>query len=320
LKSSAALQGVVITPDGLPAPGVFVAIVQGRSGAANVTLQRGSLRDYSSQVKTATTDETGRFQIPSPPEDALVVAAADPGFGSAPLAQVRAQGSLVLQPYGRIEGVMRIGGEPASGKELLFQLPGIITASSYMVTTDDQGRFTFDQVPPGKCAIVRRVMTTPKSWTYSHSTDVMVEPGKTTRVTLGNTGAVLRGTVRFETPPTDTQDVTISGRLSQPDLQTLPGLSPEEMNDLVQSPEWRSQVQNQKRYAALVGPDGSLVLDSIPPGNYTLSVTATKSGNPMHPIGTLIAQGQTTVTIPAEANPATPIDVGEIILEPVRKP
>jgi protocatechuate 3,4-dioxygenase beta subunit len=193
LKPSAGLSGVVLAPDGSPAPGVNVA-VSGDPMHSNIQLSDGRLRSYDTHSRIATTDADGKFNIPSVPDDGTVVAAGEPGFGRNPLAEVRNSGTITLQLWGRIEGTFKIGGQPGVGKDFLFNLsiPGIGTDfNGYKSTTDDQGQFTMEKVPPGEGAIVRLIKTAEASWTWSDSTPVTVKPGETTQVTLGGNGATL---------------------------------------------------------------------------------------------------------------------------------
>ena len=63
--------------------------------------------------------------------------------------------------------------------------------------------------------------------------------------------------------------------------------------------------------------DGALSLDSIPPGEYTLSVSANKPGNqPWQQQA--VASASITITVPASASPYAPIAISDIILKPVK--
>jgi hypothetical protein len=316
LKPSAALDGVVLKADGTPAAGVNVSIVKEGVGSS-IQLSGGRLRSYGPS-KLATTDSEGRFHIGSSPDDGQVVAVGDAGFARVPLSQVRSSGIITLSQWGRVEGTLTIQGKPGTGQEVLFTLQnsGIGTDfNGYKATVDEQGHFAIENVPPGEGAIVRLIKTAANSWTYSHNTPITVEPGKTTQITLGDTGAVLQGTVRFETPPADGQSLTISGTLSSPG-PTLPHFNtPEETRAYLQSPEWKQQVTQRRNFAVAVNADGSLQLDSIPAGTYTLNITAMKAGDrpwTQPPVAT----GQTTITVPDNPNPLTPISIGEIVLKP----
>ena len=142
-----------------------------------------------------------------------------------------------------------------------------------------------------------------------------IEPGKTTQVTLGDSGAVLQGTVRFETPPEDVEAYTITGRLSS----EAPKVSEFGSFDLTQSsivsPEWKQQMTRRNYFSAAMNTDGSLQFDSIPPGTYTLEVTARNAhGHPW--TSPYVMQNRQTIVVPDFANPYFPITIGEIVLSP----
>ncbi len=322
LKPSPALRAVVVTPEGTPVPGATVGFASGMAGPSNLTLKNGRLTDYGRQGKIVTSDASGQFTLPSPPESGMVVGAAEIGFSIAPIQQVRESGRLVLQPFGRIEGTFKIGGKPGANQGLMFSLGQIgimVDFDSYKTTTDSEGQFKLESIPPGPGQIVRLVATSPRSWMHSHATDVVVEPGKTTQVALGDSGAVLQAHVSYETPPAESESLNISGRLNT-QMPTPPRFSdPAEAQAYFSSPEWKERTKQSRNFAVTVNADGSLTLDSVPPGTYTLTLTAAKPGTQpweQQPV----AESKTTVTIPENPNPLTPISLGEIILKRRPKP
>lgn len=319
LKPSPALEGIVITLNGQPVTGASVALVEENFGGKSVQFSNGRMRTYGSGSKIAKTDETGHFEISSPPENGTIVASGDEGFASTSIAEVRSSGRLTLQLFGRIEGVLLAPN--AEGQEVLLGSPGggiSFDLAGYKAAVDANGHFAFEKVPPGALSIVRLVKTTARSWEHSHSTPVTVTPGQTSLVTLGGVDATLQGSVRFETEPTET-DLILTGSLhsSMPQIQVPPGLSAEERMALFSSSEWKEQMKNVKHYSVLVGKDGSLVLDSVVPGDYTLTVTANKASEESFREKT-IARGETKVTVPVGSGPTSPINVGEIILKLVK--
>ena len=317
LKPAAGLSGVVLAPDGSPAPGVNVA-VSGDVMHSFIQLVGGQLRSYDSRSKMATTDEEGHFYIPSVPDDGTVVAAGEPGFASAPLADVRSSGIITLQPWGRIEGTLKIGGQPGVGKDLLFTLsiPGIsMDFNGYKVATDDQGQFTMETIPPGDGAIVRLIANPPNSWTYSDSTPVTVKPGVTTQVTLGDNGATLVGRIRFDNPPPNNAALNYQGNVSGQMPQMPVFHSSAEAQAYFKTPEYRALAKLRKNYAIEMNPDGSFTVEDVVPGTYSLNIFArVNSGNPWSQPP--VAQGLTTVTVPDSFSPTTPIDIGEVELVP----
>lgn len=139
-------------------------------------LANGLLRRLNEErwPKGAITDEAGQLQISSLPDTGTVVAAGGLGFAAVPLAEVQASGTVILQSYGRVTGVCKVGGKPVAGRELWLTLPrlGLCTDFySYTAITDAEGLFTIDKVPPGRGTLARTVKISPYTSNHSHMTE-----------------------------------------------------------------------------------------------------------------------------------------------------
>jgi uncharacterized GH25 family protein len=318
LKPSPALRGVVVSLSGQPLPGVSVALINSNSRSGDMILSGTKITSYSRTSKISVTDDQGQFVLPSPPESGgRVVAVGEAGFADVTVDQVRSSATVVLQPFGRIVGSMKIGGQPAANKGLILTFNMLNLGSSwdaYKRTTDDQGNFIFENVLPGDVKIQRLISTGENSWSYSDATDVTVQPGETTQVTLGDNGATLVGHVRYEVPPTNTS-LNVQGSLNTQMPQQQKFNSPQEARAFYQSPEWQAIAKQMKNYAFALNPDGSFEADDVAPGTYSLNITVRLPGNNswMKPP---IAQGSTHVTVPDSFDPASPIDIGEVVLTP----
>ena len=189
---------------------------------------------------------------------------------------------------------------------------------AYKVTTDENGRFTFDWVPPGGINVVRLVSIEPQSRYSSYGADVTVLPGQTAQVALGDSGAILTGRIRFESPPAEGEKLTLRGSLSTV-LPPLPGgMSAEETRAYFQTPERKAISRQAKNFVVNISDDGSLNVDSIPPGTYMLKVSASKPGSrpgESQPVATGTAQ----VVVPQGATPQTQISEDEVVLRPNSK-
>ena len=142
------------------------------------------------------TGPDGRYAFPPQGHRVSVVAVHDAGIalgsGSSPAAST----DLALAPWGRIEGVAKIGNKPAAARGW----PGGASQSLYKdrisgeTQADESGRFVFDRVAPGRTIICRRVDNPDKQgWTFSHPVYLDVKPGETVRVQLGGTGRPVVG-------------------------------------------------------------------------------------------------------------------------------
>jgi RNA polymerase sigma factor (sigma-70 family) len=312
LQRTGPLKFALQTPEGQPVPGATIALVSPEIGGGSVQLGESGLRSFGAQMSTS--DQSGSVEMPAPPEQHIIIAWTPDGFAYSPVAELRVSGLLILQPYGRIEGVVTRGMAYGSGQELTLELlPGSLTFAhqGYKALSDTQGRFVFERVPPGKLSILRLVKTGTNSWSHSHKTEVVVAPGRTTEITLGGMDATVIGQVDVS-PFRGQADVRINAHLSTPTPKPPSNLRPEESMALFASPEWKEKVPHVKHFAAVVEPDGSLVLDTIPPGDYTLNIRATLPGSGF--LGKEIGRTSVPITVPQGAIPSNPIDIGHITL------
>jgi len=230
--------------------------------------------------------------------------------------EVRATGRVVLQDYGQIEGTLKIGGAPASGQSLYFTMSssGIMTDfDNFKVTTDADGGFKFTKLPAGDGEVVRLISTAPNSWMHSHKTNVTVVAGQTTYISLGDSGAVLKGTARLQVPWPEDEKLVMGGFLHNK-LPTLPSFSsPQESKAFFTSPEWQAQMKARQNYAVAVAADGSFSIDSVPSGSYTLDISVSRSSTGP-PTAFPVASGSLDVTVPDNPDPRTPIQIGEVVL------
>lgn len=324
LKPSASIRGVLVNSQGQPVAGASVALTKDTSfGGSSLQLRKGRLSSYDRDNKIVTTDAEGKFTLGSPPETGgIVVASAESGFARATVDEVRNTGRLVLQEFGRVEGTIKVAGSPSEGQEFMFSLMNIGVSPDWesRAKSDAAGKFVFEKIPPGEGQVVRLIKTSPNSWMHSHNTTVSIEPGQTAHVSFGEEGAVIKGQVRMEVPPGEGEEITYGGSLNTKTEFNHSFATPEEATAFYKSDAWKEQMKRRKYFGVAVNTDGSFSLDSIPPGEYTLSITASKpkpgseSWN-----NTPVASGSTTITVPDSASPYAPIGLNDLILKPVKK-
>jgi protocatechuate 3,4-dioxygenase beta subunit len=315
LKSNPALEGTVVEQTGQPVADAQV-VVLGSSITSSIHLTASGFRNYS-RTKIFTTDQNGHFKVPSPPADARVAAVKGDSFASATVEEIRSAGQLKMELFGKIEGVVLNGSEPRPGQELYLtgRDSGIsFDFNRYKVVSDAEGKFAFDRVPPGTVSVVRLIKTSSHSWQHSHAQEVQVRGGETAQVVIGGSDATVQAQVRWETAPTQT-NYALVGNLSTVTSPPPGNLSREQLMNYYKSPDFRAQEKLRKYYAAVVGANGLLVIDTVAPGDYELSVKAvTDEGGPASFQG--FAEGSIRVTIPEGSQPGTPIYAGEVIVRP----
>ncbi len=120
--------------------------------------------DRKANVPKVTAGPDGRFTFTPPGDPFLLIAVSDAGYADASPEEFAKSGKLVLQPWGKIEGEVRIGGQPAPNQEVMFG-PGLFQRGERSVRlhlrlhhrTDERGRFAFDRVIPGPGTVSRVV-------------------------------------------------------------------------------------------------------------------------------------------------------------------
>lgn len=195
LPAPGALHGTVLLPNGQPAAGAQVALEVSTYNWAMVSHAK-LIWGWGAGIETATlpveADEDGRIFFPPTADVVAIVAVHEQGYVRVGLKEFENRSKIALQPWGRIEGVLRLGTQPGTNElVLLFAAPALhgipFDSQAYHDKTDRDGKFVFTDVPPG-------------TWLISHGSEppwdgdpVTVEAGKTNHVTIGGTGRPVIG-------------------------------------------------------------------------------------------------------------------------------
>ena len=217
------MSGVVRAADGSPAKDAKVYLV---TGGEQLPISNGRASPYGA-TPTATAGADGRFALPQPNNSFLVAAVDERGYAETPLfSKPSPLPDLILSPWGRIEGEMRVGGKAAAGQKVAvqytshsFQMESVtqtevrvinsqietqtVTTSrlgpmvSFNVDTncDSNGRFEFNFVLPGKVSVGRSVALSEGMWVTTHTVTLQIKPGVTAHVVVGGTGQAVIGRV-----------------------------------------------------------------------------------------------------------------------------
>jgi beta-lactamase regulating signal transducer with metallopeptidase domain len=270
LHSAEGYSGLILLPDGKPAPGAEVAL--GTRGNP-VSIRSGRLDPNWNFPKTSTGPD-GRFTFPPRDDKFLLVAVGEAGYADASSDEFAKSGKLVLQPWGRIEGGVRIGNRFGSDQEVTFQpqRPNrtYFRSFGYTTRTDERGRFRFDWVIPGSGRISRSVVTKLSGGAYQHMPCwpefVDVKPAQTVQVTIGGKGRPVTGRIVVDGTPETPIDWTRN--------------EPVEIG-------W---------FAAHIDKDGRFRIEDIPSGRHTLDV---RVNAPSHGAGgPVIGRAKRDFTLP----------------------
>ena len=300
LKPAAGISGVVLLPDGKPAAGVQVVLGTQEDRA----FVRGGVFQENSHAERLTTGPDGRLTVPKREGVFLIVVAADAGFADATSVEFAKTGKVVLQPWGRIEGEVRIGRKPAAYQSLVYlpELPSNrddayrMRSYDYHFTADSQGRFAIDRVIPGRGEIARVLDTTYRGEWWGH-VPVEVKPGQTTRVRLGGTGRPVIGRVVIDGTPPEPAD----WRTNDPAVLETPRA------------ERRKATARWLTFASGFDGNGRFRIEDVAPGTYELKIPVNSPSDTTTcgPDRAMMGEAILPVTVP-EGPDDQPVDIGDV--------
>jgi peroxiredoxin len=261
------LAAKVVTPAGDPADD---ALVVAFPAGSSVSLRNGRLASADSAIRICRTTEAGEFVVPPEPEQYKVLALHELGFMEV-LNQELSSGSIRLGSWGRIEGIARIGSQPAAGATLrlccLERESGSGLEHFYETTANADGRFVFERVRPGRPGVCRILKTPDGHEHHAICVAATVNAGQTAQVQLGGTGRPIIGQLRSSSPEQAQVDWRYTSGVLTAELPRDPQPSPApdaETSSVSSEPPYH--------FGFSAAPDGRFRIEDVPGGTYKLSI------------------------------------------------
>ncbi len=295
--------GIVQLPDGTPVAGAEV-ILSTPTETVSITNGRSSSYNYSNNL-TVVTGADGRFSLPPQDGPYRLVIFHDRGCAIVDGDEPAASRDVILEPWGRVEGTLRIGAKPGINERINLwstrppDLLGPRIHFDYRGTTDEDGGFVFDRVQPGQWRVAWSSWAASRTggWSSTALTSIAaeVESGETVYVTIGGTGRPVIGRV---VPPPES-DIQIGGAESRCSLEP------------------KEPTSSSVRYSAKLKSDGTFRFEEVVSGAYALKVVLFKKAEPQ--AGALYSAGSVSLEfeVPEIAGGRSdePLDLGTLELE-----
>ena len=252
-------------------------------------------------VQHTKTGPDGVFRFPSPGNDYSIMVTHARGFALVTSDQLAGTSAIVAQPWGRIEGTLRIGTETGVNQTVVAKVADKGNVYEANSQTDEQGNFVISRVPPTSVRLCRqtsRNLQPPSRLYRSDLGTVDVQPGQTTRVVLGGTGRTVIGRVLAP----QEYGKAVNWKYTAVSLSTLSSIAE----------------HSGAPYQTMVDDEGRFHIDDVAPGSYRLGVSASEP-----PQSTLQVEGlrfgtmTRDITVPptTTGNPDELIDLGYIELQ-----
>lgn len=353
LKRGDPVRGRVITPEGRPLSGATVVLPL-EMGQVQMHFPRQFQMENMPANRQTRTDAEGRFILPAMLDARNILIWHDLGFAEVRPESLGTNDEVVLRAWGGIQGTAHSGGKALVGRGVRLETPywrgeeRPTFTIHRTATTDAEGRFMFDGVPPG----VRKVGLIPEAQNRSVillsvlEESVNVLSGKITPVVLGTSGRTVIGRVSAGaiSRPVDWQKDVHTLKLaldlppealmpdrekfvSQADyLAALAGYN-ERSRAFWLSEVGRAQQRRERTHVLNFGADGSFAVNDIPPGRYEMTVIPTEpspvSKSRVGAVGSLLMErplGILKIEVRVDeadaAGPSPVLDLGVLSLKP----
>lgn len=287
------VSGIVRRPDGKPLEGATVAvayIVGNKANSPGVRIIDGFIKPVHNQNVVKTNSE-GRFSLvcesgTDAQSNTLVIAHSD-FYAEAKQSDVNANPEIMAQPWGRIEGVARIGNRLASNTEIFYssdrQGSGTTDVLDFGMTKSGRGgHFVIERAIPGDVWVNRFYEDGTNLKRRAASTLVKVKPGETTQIEIGGKGRPVIARVEFPEGFNAKADYVTNSEFTvlsdRPIIPYPKDIKSNRSKDAQQWAErWRKSSEGfeyRKNWLSFnnlkLRPDGTLRIEEVPAGDYQL--------------------------------------------------
>lgn len=314
----------VQTADGKPAPNLAVVCID---PSTNAILKGTTIEGGSEPLQT---DGKGRFTLPLSGTNLVLAVVNDKGFGLAQSRDLANNPVMVVQPWGRIEGVRINRGRPLADQRLMFALDWQCVGEDISnrvwtrdeATTDARGRFVFEHVPPTEIFLLEPHKHPENMWFRLEY--LKIKPGETNHLKIATQGRTVVGELALGAGLGGNVDLTSCFGGLDPD-EGGPKPKEPEVPDQFDTPEqrmkfwqdWYKSDPGRQWLKELLGgsifefrSDGSFLAEMVAPGKYRVNGSINHNGK------RVASLEEVHVLIPQSESGAedTPFNIGKLNL------
>jgi RNA polymerase sigma factor (sigma-70 family) len=336
LRKGTGPSGIVRLPDGSPASGADVYLNNPRKYGLSFDNNRQQYLSLGPDQFWVKTDRDGRFVFQPKDESFGVIVLHPKGVAQKSAQEFAKSTTLTLEPFGRIEGVLRVGAEPGARQRIHVRLDRSAYLSEhyqlfeYHAATDDQGRFVIEDMMPGEASIARLASGPDRDHLSLTSVNgILVVPGQAVNVELGGRGRPVVG--RFALPAGVARTLELAageGSLNGngPAMPQPDGFASWDIQKQYSytrqwnlSPAGQASRRAAHAYGFSIDSDGSFRADDVLPGTYELNATLQSTLGFWGPAGKGRIRAQCKQSVEVKPIPGDrtdqPLDVGTIELK-----
>jgi hypothetical protein len=275
------LQGVIVGPGGQAASGAAIGFSKGddlKIMEANARY-RGALVDpWRFGGATVIANSDGSFATTIPPRADTIVVVHDLGCGSASIARWTNGTTIQLRPWASLRGRMLVNGIPAANRPIaaviciLFNSNVRFYLLGFETTTDAEGKFVFERLPPGVVDLVQKVAGPEGRAMYSHWSSFVADATlPQDEVVYSLAGRDLTGFLTdHRGDAVNWRDMNIFASLVSTARGPVDEFSP------MAGPPGRPAPM----FVSTVTANGEFSASAIPPGEYVLTVSCSEPSKP----------------------------------------
>lgn len=285
--------------------------------------------DFTSnyQIKT---DDSGAFEIAPQIERYAIVVIAPEGFAQANRESSQVPGEICLQPWAGVRGRLLQASQPIPNCKVYLEPIAFVGADEpridlrFYTTTEDDGSFVFERVPPIPCRVCGFLhFARDSALTSSQSVPLSPGPGEQANIVLGGDGVNVIGQLVVEdAPPGFDYHYSINYLFARrPGIEPPASLAGKRFDwhagwsdSWKNSQEGRAYLKTLHHWFVKPSPKGRIAISGVTPGDYELAVNlyGSTEGCLVHPVATRriefsVKPGDSEVDLGRLAIPSWPV-------------